>query len=82
LGIYPNILLLDEPTNHLDRHNRKSLMRMLKSYPGTLIVVSHDTELLRDCVETLWHMDDGKIRVFHGAYDDYIRAKYVPADPP
>ena len=73
LSLDPNVLLLDEPTNHLDRHNRKSLMRMLQSYPGTLIVVSHDTELLRNCIDTLWHIDNGKIHVFSGNYDDYIR---------
>ena len=73
LSLEPNVLLLDEPTNHLDRHNRKSLMRMLQSYPGTLIIVSHDTELLRYCIDTLWHIDDGQISVFNGAYDDYIR---------
>jgi ATPase subunit of ABC transporter with duplicated ATPase domains len=72
LSLEPNVLLLDEPTNHLDRHNRKSLMRMLQSYPSTLIVVSHDTELLRNCIDTLWHIDHGKIHVFSGNYDDYI----------
>ena len=80
----PNVLLLDEPTNHLDKRNRKNLMRMLQSYPGTLIVVSHDTELLRHCIDTLWHIEPtyaqgfgghshGQIRVFEGTYDDYIR---------
>jgi len=73
LSLEPNVLLLDEPTNHLDRHNRKSLMRMLQSYSGTLIVVSHDTKLLRHCIDTLWHIDNGQIRVFSGKYDDYIR---------
>lgn len=73
LSLEPNVLLLDEPTNHLDRHNRKSLMRMLQSYSGTLIVVSHDTELLRNCIDTLWHIDNCKIHVFSGNYDDYIR---------
>ena len=73
LSCDPNVLLLDEPTNHLDRHNRKSLMRMLQSYSGTLFVVSHDTELLRHCIDTLWHIDNGKIHVFSGNYDDYIR---------
>lgn len=72
LSLDPNVLLLDEPTNHLDRYNRKSLMRMLQSYPGTLIVVSHDTELLRNCIDTLWHINNGQIRIFNGAYDDYI----------
>ena len=72
LSLNPNVLLLDEPTNHLDKSNRKSLMRMLKFYSGTLIVVSHDTELLRNCIDTLWHIDNGKIDVFFGYYDDYI----------
>lgn len=68
----PNVLLLDEPTNHLDQRSRKSLIRMMQSYFGTLIVVSHDMELLRCCVDTLWHIDDGQIRIFNGVYDDYI----------
>jgi ATPase subunit of ABC transporter with duplicated ATPase domains len=73
LSLDPNVLLLDEPTNHLDRHNRKSLMRMLRSYPDTLIVVSHDTELLRNCIDTLWHIENGRIHVFSGNYDDYMK---------
>ncbi|GHU20036.1 hypothetical protein FACS189472_10690 [Alphaproteobacteria bacterium] len=68
----PEALLLDEPTNHLDLQNRKSLMRMLKSYYGTLIIVTHDKELLHSCVDILWHIDDGKITVFCGSYDDYM----------
>ncbi len=69
----PSILLLDEPTNHLDLRNRKSLMRMLNSYRGTLIIVTHDIELLRHCVDTLWHIDQGKIHQFTGDYEDYQR---------
>ncbi len=69
----PDVLLLDEPTNHLDRKNRRSLMRMLQGYRGTLVVVSHDRELLRHSVETLWHLDQGEIHVFTGYYDDYMR---------
>lgn len=70
---FPNILLLDEPTNHLDRRNRQSLMRMLQSFYGTLMIVTHDVELLRQTVDTIWHIDQGYIRVFDGAYDDYQR---------
>lgn len=68
----PDLLLLDEPTNHLDKGNRKSLMRMLRRFQGTLIIVSHDTELLRHCVDTLWHIDNGRIIDFNGSYDDYM----------
>jgi ATPase subunit of ABC transporter with duplicated ATPase domains len=73
LALNPNILLLDEPTNHLDVKNRHSLMRLLRKFPGTLIVVSHDVELLRTCIDTLWHIQDEKITVFSGNYDDYMR---------
>ena len=73
LRLDPNVLLLDEPTNHLDNRNKKSLMRMLQNYPGTLIMVSHDKELLRQCSDTLWHIDNGKVHIFSGNYDDYMR---------
>jgi len=72
LSVSPNVLLLDEPTNHLDMANRKSLMRMLKGFEGTLIVVSHDVALLRYCVDTLWYIDDEKVHVFLGNYDDFM----------
>lgn len=73
LAQFPDLLLLDEPTNHLDKDNRKSLMQMLKRYQGTLIVVSHDTELLRNCIDTLWHIDNNRIYEFTGSYDDYMQ---------
>lgn len=73
----PNVLLLDEPTNHLDRKNRISLLRMLHHYAGTLIVVSHDTELLREIIDTLWHIDRGKIHVFSGNYNHYIQEMHL-----
>lgn len=71
----PNLLLLDEPTNHLDAANRQSLMRLLAQYTGTIVMVSHDVELLRNTVDTLWHIDQGQIHVFCGSYDDYQRER-------
>ncbi|KTD06566.1 putative fused transporter subunits of ABC superfamily: ATP-binding component [Legionella gratiana] len=68
-----NVLLLDEPTNHLDNRNRRSLMRMLEHYPGTLVIASHDTELIKTVTDTLWHIESGKITAFRGAYPDYQR---------
>lgn len=73
LSLNPDVLLLDEPTNHLDVRNRHSLRRMLQNYPGTLILVSHDVELLRHSVDSLWHIQDGKVHIFSGNYDDYVR---------
>ena len=73
LTLDPELLLLDEPTNHLDNHNRQSLMRMLRSFAGTLVMVTHDVELLRSSVDVLWHIDNGRVQVFIGCYDDYIR---------
>ena len=72
LALNPNILLLDEPTNHLDLNNRKSLMQMLKYFPGTLIVATHDVELLNNCIDKLWHIDDKQIKIFSGNYDHYL----------
>lgn len=75
LGKYPGLLILDEPTNHLDSQNRRSLMRMLKDFYGTLIVATHDVELLRSCVDIIWSFEDGIINVFSGNYDDWQAQK-------
>lgn len=74
LATFPNILLLDEPTNHLDRRNRHSLVRMLQSFEGTLIMATHDVELLTQVVDTIWHMEQGRLSVFRGSYEDYQQA--------
>lgn len=73
LRFTPEILMLDEPTNHLDRNNRRSLMRMLADFKGTLIIVTHDIELLQSTVDTIWHIDQAKVHVFTGYYEDYLR---------
>ncbi|MDR1907867.1 MAG: ATP-binding cassette domain-containing protein [Holosporales bacterium] len=75
LGSDPDALLLDEPTNHLDRDNKNGLMRMLRAYNGTLIIVTHDKDILRHIVDVLWHIDNGKITIFKGKYDDYQRER-------
>lgn len=73
LSLNPDILMLDEPTNHLDCNNRRALIRMLRAFEGTLIMVTHDVELLDATVETIWHIDNGRVAVFSGCYDDYQR---------
>jgi ATPase subunit of ABC transporter with duplicated ATPase domains len=77
LSSNPDLLLLDEPTNHLDAANRKSLLRSLQNYRGTLIVASHDTALLGSCFDILWHINEGKINVIAASYDDYMHEQKV-----
>ena len=72
LTLCPAVLCLDEPTNHLDQSQRKSLMRLLKNYKGTLIIATHDLELLDLCVDTIWHIDQNQICCFSGSYEQYI----------
>jgi len=69
----PGLLLLDEPTNHLDVQSRNSLMKMMEHFRGTVVAVTHDSELLQRCFTTLWHVDQQTIHIFHGKYQDYQR---------
>lgn len=50
---------------------------MLQSYSGTLVIASHDIELLHHCVDTLWHIEGNNIHVFSGNYEDYMREMRV-----
>jgi ATPase subunit of ABC transporter with duplicated ATPase domains len=75
LAINPSILLLDEPSNHLDINNRQSLLHIINSYSGSLIIASHDINLLSNSVDILWCIDDEKVQIFRGSYDNYILEK-------
>lgn len=66
LAAEPNVLLLDEPSNHLDQRNRRSLIRCLRNWCGTLLLVSHDIELIRQCTDIVWHIEDEKVHIFRG----------------
>lgn len=76
----PDLLVLDEPTNHLDQKTRYSLMRMLDNYQGTILFASHDTNLINQCATKLWHIDNGKVTVFTGNYDDYMHERQIFVD--
>ena len=67
----PNLLLLDEPTNHLDLDMREALTIALSTYPGTLVLVSHDGHLVEAIASTLWLVDNGKVSEFSGDLNDY-----------
>lgn len=61
LGTNPDILVLDEPTNHLDLKTVIALERFLKDYQGTLVLVSHDRELVERVVDKVFELKDGKL---------------------
>ncbi len=77
LMMEPALLLLDEPTNHLDGKNRRRIMKMLASYYGTVIIASHDAELLNTVTSTLWHIEHGAVHVFSGRYADYMNERHA-----
>jgi len=71
----PDLLLLDEPTNHLDLEAVLWLEGYLKSYPGTLILVSHDRDLLNGVARRILHLEEGKIVAYNGNYDRFERTR-------
>ena len=75
LAADPDLLLLDEPTNHLDRAHRQQLFQDLQACKATLVVVSHDAELLGTLVDRLWHLDDQKVSIFSGQYEAYLEER-------
>ncbi len=68
----PNILVLDEPTNHLDLEAVIALNTCLQSYPGTLLLVTHDEDLIDEVATRIWDFRDGGITDFQGVYSEYL----------
>ena len=66
-----NLLLLDEPTHHLDIQGRRVLEDALKAYEGTMCLVTHDRHLINSVANKVLVVNNGKLEVFHGNYDDY-----------
>jgi ATP-binding cassette subfamily F protein 3 len=71
----PDLLLLDEPTNHLDLEATLWLEGWLARFPGSALVVSHDRGLLDRCVDSIAHLDRGKITLTPGGYDEFVRIR-------
>jgi ATP-binding cassette subfamily F protein 3 len=67
----PDVLLLDEPSNHLDLEATLWLESFLKNYQGTLIVISHERDLLNNVVTGILHLQDGKLTLYPGGYDAF-----------
>ncbi len=75
LFLEPDILLLDEPTNYLDLEGTLWLETYLRAYPHTVVIISHDRDLLNRAVNHILHLDRGKLTLYAGGYDDFEEAR-------
>ena len=72
----PNVLVLDEPTNHLDLESINALNIALQRYQGTVLLVTHDHDLIDEVATRIWHFEtDHKITDFKGPYEEYQNAQ-------
>ncbi len=71
----PDLLLLDEPTNHLDLEATLWLESWLARFPGAAVIVSHDRGLLDRAVEAIAHLDQRKLNLTPGGYDEFVRIR-------
>jgi ATP-binding cassette subfamily F protein 3 len=71
----PDVLLLDEPSNHLDLEATLWLENFLKNYAGTLIVISHERDLLNEVVDTILHLERGRVSLYSGNYDGFEKQR-------
>ncbi|QZA79017.1 ATP-binding cassette domain-containing protein [Deefgea tanakiae] len=66
-----DLLLLDEPTNHLDLETVVWLEEWLKTYPGMLLIISHDRDFLDSTIKQILHVDNAQLTVYTGTYEDF-----------
>jgi ATP-binding cassette subfamily F protein 3 len=71
----PDFLLLDEPTNYLDLEGTLWLETFLARYPRTVLIISHDRDLLNGAVNRIVHLDQGKLTPYRGGYDAFERQR-------
>ncbi|MCI0648545.1 MAG: ABC-F family ATP-binding cassette domain-containing protein [Chloroflexi bacterium] len=70
-----NFLLLDEPTNHLDIPAQEMLQEVLEQFEGTILLVSHDRYLVDRLATQIWSLEDGRLAVFRGPYQEYLAGR-------
>ncbi len=67
-----NLLVLDEPTNHLDIKSREVLLKAIKDFPGTVMMVSHDRYFLREITSRVFEIDKNHLRTYDMNYHEYL----------
>ncbi len=75
LVMEPDLLLLDEPTNHLDLESLQWFQEYLRSYPGAIVMISHDREFLNQLVGSIVEIAHSKLVRYRGDWDSYIEQK-------
>ena len=68
----PNFLVLDEPTNHLDLESINALNIALQRYPGTLLLVTHDHDVIDEVATRIWNVEHGRVEDFKGTYAQFL----------
>ena len=71
----PDVLLLDEPTNYLDLEGAIWLKSFIRDYPHTIVLISHDRDLLNEAVSYILHLERGKLTLYQGNYDSFERQR-------
>ncbi|MCI0713094.1 MAG: ABC-F family ATP-binding cassette domain-containing protein [Chloroflexi bacterium] len=71
----PELLILDEPTNHLDINAVEWLESYLKSFPGAVLMVSHDRYFMDNTVNVIWELNFGEIELYRGNYSHYVQQR-------
>jgi ATP-binding cassette subfamily F protein 3 len=71
----PDLLLLDEPTNYLDLEGTLWLEDHLSRYPRTVIIISHDRDLLDNAVDSILHLENSKLTFYHGGYSSFEKQR-------
>src|ERR1700761_2511041 len=71
----PDLLLLDEPTNYLDLEGVLWLADFLKGLRGTVLIVSHDRDLLNTAAEFILHLENGRLTLYTGGYDTFVQTR-------
>jgi ATPase subunit of ABC transporter with duplicated ATPase domains len=70
----PNVLILDEPTNHLDLESINALNIALQKFEGTVLLVTHDQDLMEEVGTRVWHVERGTITDHKGSYEEFSAA--------
>lgn len=71
----PQLLIMDEPTANLDQEHQEKLIKQIKRFRGSLLLVSHDRHFLNQVASHIWHLEEGKVQVYPGNYEAFVASR-------